>query len=203
VKEKWNIGLPILLMVVFAITRWPDLMPPNFSAAYGLVFCAGVYFPRRLSWWLPLATLFVTDVLVNVLHYHTSPVGAYMFVNYAVYGAIILLGQKFSAKAAWLSLVGGGLFGALIFYFITNTIAWLQDPDYAKTLAGWIQALTSGKPGWPSTWELFRNTLISGGLFSGLFAGAMKFSEAREAAEEDEPENEEEAEDATPEESQA
>ena len=59
-----------------------------------------------------------------------------------------------------------------------------------KTFLGWIQALTVGTPGWPHTWEFFRNTLLSGGLFTGLFAGAMKLggvdSEADEETEEEE-----------------
>jgi hypothetical protein len=41
VKEKWNIVLPVLLLIAFAVTRWPDFMPPNFSAAYALACCAG------------------------------------------------------------------------------------------------------------------------------------------------------------------
>jgi hypothetical protein len=53
---------------------------------------------------------------------------------------------------------------------------------YAKTLAGWIRALTTGMPGYPPTWEFFRGTLLSGGLFSALFVGAMKLSEARDEA---------------------
>jgi hypothetical protein len=64
----------------------------------------------------------------------------------------------------------------------------VYDPDYAKTLAGWLQALTSGIPGYPPTWTFFRNTLLSGGLFTGLFAGALKLTEAPEPAEEKEPE---------------
>ena len=51
---------------------------------------------------------------------------------------------------------------------------------YAKTLAGWIKALSIGTDGWPYTWEFFRNTLMSGGLFTGLFVGAMKLTEAPE-----------------------
>ncbi|HAV64107.1 MAG TPA: hypothetical protein DCY13_17290, partial [Verrucomicrobiales bacterium] len=67
--SSWTkIGLPVLLMAVFAVGRWPGLMPDNFSAVYALVFCGGVFLPRRLAWWLPLATLWMTDVLLN-LHY--------------------------------------------------------------------------------------------------------------------------------------
>ena len=189
-------------MVVFALTRWPDVMPDNFSAAYGLAFCAGVYFPKRLGWWLPLTVLLVTDILKNIFQYHTAAVSPYMLFNYVSYAAIIWLGRRVSARASWLKLVGGGLLGAVLFYLLTNTSAWLQDPGYAKTLAGWIQALTQGLPGFPHTWEFFRNSLLSGGLFTGLFAGAMKLNEAAEAAEEDETEPEP-VEETEPEQSQA
>jgi len=30
-------------------------------------------------------------------------------------------------------------------------------------------SLTTGLPGLPPTWEFFRNTLLSGGLFTALF----------------------------------
>ena len=177
-------------MIVFALTRWPGLLPVNFSAAYALAFCAGVYFPKRLAWPLPLATLLATDMLMNVLYYHVAPVSAYMLANYAAYAAIIALGQRFSARAAWLKLLGGSLLGAVLFYLVTNTAAWLQNPEYTKTLAGWIQALTTGIPGYPPTWLFFWKTLLSGGLFTGLFAGAMKLSEKMEAQEADTAEEE-------------
>jgi len=177
-------------MIVFALTRWPGLLPVNFSAAYALAFCAGVYFPKRLAWPLPLATLLATDMLMNVLYYHVAPVSAYMLANYAAYAAIIALGQRFSARAAWLKLLGGSLLGSVLFYLVTNTAAWLQNPEYTKTLAGWIQALTTGIPGYPPTWLFFWKTLLSGGLFTGLFAGAMKLSEKMEAQEADTAEEE-------------
>jgi hypothetical protein len=191
--------MPIVLMGAFALTRWPGLMPANFSAAYALVFCAGVYFPKRLAWWLPLATLLVTDVVLNVFYYQTSPVDDRMLINYLAYAAIILLGRQFKPRTVWVGLLAGGLAGALLFYLLTNSASWLMDPAYPKTLYGWIQALTVGTPGWPHTWEFFRNTLLSGGLFTGLFAGAMKLGDPVEAAEE-EPEAEAEPE---PEESKA
>ena len=184
-KEK--LGLPLLLMVLLALTRWPGLLPQNFSAVYGLLFCAGVYFPKRLAWWLPLATILFTDLLIN-WHYGVALINGYTLVNYAVYLLILWLGRRFSPKASFMSLLGGGLLSAILFYFITNTASWLQNPEYAKTLAGWLQALTIGTAGWPHTWEFFRNTLLSGGMFTGLFAGAMKLAAAAEPQEEAETE---------------
>lgn len=203
VRPNWNIALPVILMIVFAITRWPGLMPPNFSAAYALAFCAGVYFTGRLAWWLPLGTLAVSDVIIN-LYYVSQGFDAfqvYQLLNYAAFLLIIWLGRRFSARSSFLKLLSGGLLGAILFYIVTNTAAWFfnpfNNPEYTKNLAGWLIALTKGTAGWPQTWEFFRNTLMSGGLFTGLFVGVMKLSEAAEPKEEkaDEAEPEVEPED--------
>lgn len=187
-------GLPILLLVVLALTRIPGLLPPNFSPVYALLFCAGVYFSGWVAWLLPLGTVLITDVLLNV-HYGAAPLRLEMLGNYAAYAGIVWLGRQFNRRSSWLTLLGGGILGAILFYLVSNTASWLHDPAYAKNLAGWIQALTVGTPGWPHTWEFFRNTLLSGGLFAGLFAGAMKLGEATEpkAEEDEEPTEEPEA----------
>jgi hypothetical protein len=182
--------MPLLLMAIFALTRSPGIMPPNFSAAYALAFCAGVYFPRRLAWWVPLGTLCITDVVMNVFYYGVPPLDDRMAGNYLAYAAAIFLGQRFKPTASWLALLCGGIGGAIVFYFVTNSVSWITDPAYPKTLWGWIQALTVGTPGWPHTWEFFRNTMLSGGLFTGLFAGAMKLGGATEAEVEEEVEEE-------------
>ncbi len=185
------------MLVVFAVTRWPGLMPQNFSAAYALAFCAGVYFPKSIRWWAPLGTLLVVDLLLNTFYYHVSPLDAYIVVKLAAFALVIWLGTAFHSKKSWLTLISGGLLGALIFYVVTNAASWLFDPGYPKTLRGLIQALTTGLPGYPPTWTFLKNTLLSGGLFTGLFCGGMKLSEAAEDAKEEE---EETGEDAVPEE---
>lgn len=192
-KEKFNRWLPLLFLGLFALTRWPGLMPLNFSAAYALCFCAGVYFPGRQAWWLPLATLLATDLLLNAFYYHVQLFNFYMAINYFAYAALILLGRKFTARSSWLKLVSGGVLGAILFYLITNTAAWIYEPTqpYPKTPAGWWQALTIGTAGWPETWKFFRSTLLSGGLFTGLFAAAMKLTAETSAPGEEAAETEE------------
>jgi len=167
--------LPVIFVAVFALSRIPGLMPWNFSVAYAFAFCAGVYFPGAAKWWLPLAVMLATDVALDIFKYHVSPFGLDLAVNYLIYAVIIGLGKWLGPRAAYYKLILGGLLGATIFYLVTNTLSWLQDPYYAKTIAGWIQALTIGHTEWhPATWEFFRNTLLSTGLFTALFAGAAK-----------------------------
>jgi len=48
-----------------------------------------------------------------------------------------------------------------------------------KDLAGWLIAADQGTGGYPTHARILRNTLMSGGLFTGLFAGAPKAYEHR------------------------
>lgn len=66
---KKRLVWPMLLIVVFALSRWPGLMPPNFSAAYAILFCAGFYLPGRLGWIIPLCVLAGSDLLLNLFFY--------------------------------------------------------------------------------------------------------------------------------------
>ena len=192
-KEKWHRALPFVFVALFALSRWPGLLPHNFSAAYALVFCAGVYFPKRLSWWVPLLILLATDIGLNCYYQHLNPQDnvwsapnlANLGFNYAAYGALVFLGRRFNRRSSFTALLGGSLLGAVLFYLITNTAAWLfnpfQNPEYTKTLASWILALTKGVSGWPTTLEFFRNTLLGTGFFTGLFVAAEKITAAAES----------------------
>src|SRR5215212_2018067 len=148
--EKRNVWLPVLMMIVFAITRWPGLMPPNFSAAYALVFCAGVYLRNRLGWWVPLAIMALTDIALNFYYLSQGWNGfqVYQVMNYAAYAGIFWLGRKFKPRASFLALVCGGLLSAILFYIVTNTAAWFfnpfRNPEYNHTIASWLLALTKG-----------------------------------------------------------
>jgi len=174
---KSNILLATIFITVFAVSRIPGLMPSDFSVAYALMFCAGAFLGGAMAWWLPLAAMLVTDVALNVFYYHSPAVGWYLLINYAIYALLIGLGRLMGRKAPFYRLLLGGVFGAVIFYLVTNTLSWWMDSAYAKTLAGWVQALTVGRPDWhPSTWEMFRNTLLSGGLFTMLFAAVGKLA---------------------------
>jgi hypothetical protein len=185
---KGKILFPAIFVVTFALSRIPGLLPPNFSVAYAFAFCAGVFFQSRRAWWLPLAVMLATDLGLNFYYQYKLPDEdvwssanlSNLAFNYVAYGVLFFLGRRFKPQSSLLNLVGGGIFGAILFYFITNTASWLfnpfHNPEYTKTLTGWIIALTKGTGGYPSTWEFFRNTLLSGGLFTALFGAAAKFT---------------------------
>ena len=165
-------------------------MPSNFSAAYAIAFCAGLYFPFGFGAMVAFSTLLATDMAINLFVYHLSAFNWFTIPNYLAYAAILFLGRKFRPQMGFFSLMFGGLLGAVLFYLITNTGAWLQNPRYPKNFTGWVQALSTGLPEFPQTWEFFRNTMISGGLFTGLFVGGVKLGEKARDEESESPEEE-------------
>jgi len=189
-----KIWLPLLLMLIFAVSRWPDMLPQNFSAAHALLFCAAFWLPGWMGWVLPLATIIVTDILLNVFAYDVAVFDPRLVTNWMILALFVVLAKWLARRRSYGRVFLGTLFGALLFYFVSNTVSWMVNPAYAKTITGWVQALTVGLPGFPPTWVFGLKTLLGTGLFTGLFAGAMKLSEAMDATE-PEPEAEDTEED--------
>ncbi|KAB2667648.1 MAG: hypothetical protein DVB31_07915 [Verrucomicrobia bacterium] len=192
--------MPWVFLAVFAATRWPGLMPEDFSAAYALMFCAGVFFPGRAAWTAPFLVMLATDLALNLWYQFgkgwsvfTPSLILYLAGNYVGYAILVAFGRCLRPGSRLLSLVCGGVLGALVFYLVTNTASWLlnpfRNPEYTRTLAGWITALTKGAGGYPETWTFFRNTLLGGGLFTALFAGAWKLAPAESPLEKGEGES--------------
>jgi hypothetical protein len=190
-KKQWNRWLPLVFVALFAVSRIPGLLPLNFSAAYAFAFCAGVYFRGATACWLPLLVLVATDIGLNFyyeahgIHVWDWPDLNNQLFNYAAYAVLIGLGRRFKPQSSFPALLGGGLLSAILFYLITNTASWFfnpfHNPEYTKNFPGWLLALTKGTNGWPTTLEFFRNTLLSGGLFTALFVAAAKLTAPAES----------------------
>ena len=179
-RKTW---LPLVLMLVFAASRWPGMLPQNFSAAHALLFCAAFWLPGWMGWVLPLATIIVTDILLNLFHYSMPVMVPELVVNWMILALFVVLAKWLARRRSYGRVFLGTLIGALLFYLVSNTVSWLVNPVYAKSIAGWVQALTVGLPGFPPTWLFGLKSLLGTGLFTGLFAGAMKWSEALDATE--------------------
>lgn len=156
---------------------------PNFSPMAALVFCGAIFLPWRAGLLLPAAVLLVSDVILN-RHFGSPLFDSSMLVRYVALGALAGAGLwlRFNPKPA--PILAGSLAGSLLFYVTTNTASWLALDGYSKNFAGWVQALTTGLPGYqPQTWVFFRNSVVSDLLFTMLIL--LCVSAARENARED------------------
>ena len=176
----WLLGL----MVLFTAMRWPGLLPSNFSPVYAICFCAGLYLNGWRAWAVPLGLLFVSDLVMNYFVYRPmgySVFSAGMIGSYALYLLLIAMGCRLGEKQSAVVLIGGGMLGACAFFFGSNTLVWLSDPMYAKTVAGWVQSFTLGKAGFPPAILFLRNSVVSGALFAAVIVFAVRYIRSVEA----------------------
>ncbi len=172
----------IVLATLYRLLPTMDLSLSNFTPVMAIAFCGAVYFRNRWMWLVPFVALSVSDVYIN--HFYAKEFGyswplSGLVARTACFGAALLLGAFVARRKSWLSLLNGGLIGAILFYLVTNTQSWWADPFYAKSLAGWWQALTIGHPEFPPTIFFFKNTLFGDLMFTGLFAGLMEWAAHR------------------------
>ena len=144
----------------------------NFSPLASVALCGAAFFPRRLAVIFPLGALFVSDLILNA-HYGVSLVNLQMLPQYLALGVIVALGLSLRRTPRPGPLLLGSLAGSLLFYVVTNSGAWLWNPEYARTVAGLGQALTTGVSGHASTLLFFRNSAVSDLLFTVLFVWCM------------------------------
>lgn len=175
----------LLLVVLAAAYRLLAVHQPallNIAPLMAMAFCSAVYLRDKRWWAVPFAALALSDLYLNydyaTAYGDTWSAGA-ILVNFACYGAALGVGALVAGHRSWLNLFSGALGASLLFYVATNSAAWLSDPFYAKTGAGWWQALTVGRPEFPPTLWFFRNTLIGDLLFTGVFALALEWHARR------------------------
>lgn len=141
----------------------------NFAPMTAIVLCGAVHFPRRVALAVPLLALFVSDLILNA-KYGVSLLSIEMLTRYVALGLVGVLAWSLRENPRFGRTLLASLAGSVIFFLLTNTAAWLTDPIYAKTGAGWVQALTVGHPGFlPTTLQFFRNSLVSDFLFTTVF----------------------------------
>lgn len=177
--------LAIVLIVLAAVWRVVAVYVPtlsNFAPLMALTFCGAVYLRDKRLWFVPFLALTFSDFFLNAYYdaaFHTTWTWPSVLVRLACFALALPIGRAVAARKSWLNLLSGSLAGAAIFYLATNTDAWLHDPYYVKSAAGWWQALTVGRPEYPPTIFFFRNTLVSDLLFTGVFAMAMELGALR------------------------
>lgn len=168
----------ILLAVVFRCST-PHLDGlANFSPLMAITFCAAIYLPRKTAFFVPLLALFISDLILNST-YQTALLQPFMLGTYACYLVAGLFGLWVAQHKNLWTLLGGCLLSTVLFYFVTNTLAWFSTPAYAPTFVGWIQALSLGLPGFPPTYTFLRNSLASDLAFTLLFVGCMEWGAAK------------------------
>lgn len=169
------VALAVGLRAVKSTEMGADWLP-NFSPWMALAFAGTLLFPKAMPWWGVVAVMVGLDVIVQ-----GSVIMAYPGTMGLVYGCFALAafaGSRFRGRVGGLGVVWGSVVCSLGFYLVTNTLSWLVMPEYARLVAGWVQALTTGLPGFPPTWTFLRNSLLSDAGFGLLLVLACQMEAA-------------------------
>lgn len=179
--------MPFALALLVLAAGWRVLAVANpgfsnFAPLMAITFCSAVYFRDKRMWLIPFAALAFSDIFLDHYYaaaFHEEWKWPSVVIRVICFVVALPIGQLVARHKSWLNLFSGALAGSVVFYIVTNTDAWVRDPFYLKTFAGWWQALTVGRPEFPPTLLFFRNTLLSDLFFTGLFALVMEAAALR------------------------
>lgn len=172
-KRAWF--LPLLMIVLIAAFRvlgssFPEQLA-NFQPISALCFAAGaILIGRGSSILVPAIAWLISYPLASIMQGYSpleNPEGAVV----AIVGLALtsLIGIWFREVKNPVGLLFGGLLAAVAFHFVTNSLHWIVDVRYAKTMEGYSQAIWFGLPtdALPS-WAFFRNLAYANVLFLGM-----------------------------------
>ncbi|MDP2946980.1 MAG: hypothetical protein Q8N88_02600 [Nanoarchaeota archaeon] len=132
--------------------------PPNFAPIAAIALFAGVYLSRKLAFFLPILAMVISDIFIGYYDFRLMA---------AVYGSFlicVILGFWLKKNKKWYMIGGSAIFGAILFFLITNFAVWVFTPWYTKTIAGLIQCFLMALP-------FFKNTLMGNLFYVSCFFG--------------------------------
>jgi hypothetical protein len=139
--------------------------PPNLTSVTAVALFGGAYFSdRRLAFLVPLAALFLSDLVLGFYHH--------MEIVYASFALIVCIGLWLQKNRSPLHIAGAALASSLLFFLLTNFGIWAFGSFYPMTLNGLIACYVAAIP-------FFRNTLLGDVLYTIVLFGGFALLERR------------------------
>ncbi len=173
VNTRW--GIVAAVVIVLAMSR---LLPHtvafslfNFSPLGGIALFSAAYFNRKyMAYLLPLAALWLNNLLIDNLFFAQYYEGFAWFANPEVYFAfalIVLMGSGLLKKITLPRVGIAAVAASLVFFIVTNFYAWFNTDLYPKTSAGLVACYIAAIP-------FYWNTLASDVFYSAVLFGGFE-----------------------------
>ena len=164
-----NILFATILILVAAsmkLLTHPHSIDPIIALS---LFSGVIIKDRKWSFAIPLFTLLLSDILLEIAFpgngfYGTSQIGNYFSLLFIT---VLGFGMK---KINWITVPLFSVSASLAFYFLSNTNVFLSDVDsyYSKDLNGYFNCMIAGIP-------FIKNSLINDLMFSAILFGGYVF----------------------------
>jgi hypothetical protein len=169
-----NSKTPRLLLALFLVVLGTVLRviphPWNLTPVGAVALFSGATFDRRRwSFLLPLTTLFLGDVALELTTGHGFH--SLMPVVYGTFAMIVVFGLLLRDRRDSSRAVGSGaVASATLFFVTTNFAVWASGMTYPMTWAGLVQCYVAGIP--------YYGTMLAGDLlYSALLFGTFAWAE--------------------------
>ena len=163
----------VAMILVSALYRIIPGRPYGFAPQIAMaLFCGAVIPNRKLSFLVPLGSMFVSDLLFELVYRlgWSGVQGFYQgqWVNYLLFGGLTCLGWAIRPKKI-VPIALGSLAGPVLYFLASNFATWIGGGGYQrpKTWDGLLQCMNDGLPFFRGSLEA---TLLFGTLFFGSFA---------------------------------
>lgn len=174
---KVNKNILIVLLVLIAVASLYRIMPNRpygFSPIFAMTLFGGAIFVKNKKWAfvLPLLSLFISDVLYQILYLNGMAItpGFYegQLLNYALFGALTCIGF-FIHNIKVLNVLLASIASPTIYFLISNFLVWTGNGGFGrpKTFAGLMQTYTDALPFYPNS--VYSTILFSAILFGGYY----------------------------------
>jgi len=167
----------ILLVLIASLYRVMPGRPYGFAPQVAMALFAGsVVNDKKLSFLLPILSLFISDVIYEVLYRNgLSTIGGFydgQLLNYVLFAVLTVVGF-FVNKDKIIDIALGAIAGATGYFLLSNFGVWLlggldiNNIPYPKTALGLINCFAAGVPFYKMSIysTLFFSTILFGGYY--------------------------------------
>lgn len=157
--------IAVAISTLVKILCAPQIDLSGFTAVIAVSLFAGLTIKdKKLAFLFPLLTLFISDILLQVLHaLNLFPYSGFysgQITNYVLFVLLTLIGIAFrNYKTA--GIVAAAFIGPTVFFLLSNFVVWKTQGDimgYNKDISGLWQSYSFGLP-------FYRNSLLSTFIF--------------------------------------
>jgi hypothetical protein len=153
----------VTCMIVVAADSRLIPHPPNLASVTAVALFGGAYlYERRLAFLVPMAALFLSDL---VLGFYSR-----MWVVYGSFALVVCIGLLLHRRRTPAAIASAALASSILFFVLTNFGVWVFGSLYPKTMEGLLACYVAAIP-------FFQNTIMGDALYTTVLFGGFSLAE--------------------------
>jgi len=164
----------VLVLILMALAGRMLPHPENFTPVLAVALFGGAMLSGRLAYVVPLAAMFLSDLLLG------QAFDAMTLVVYGCFLAAVGIGQWLGRHRTWTRTGVAALGGSLLFFVVTNFAVWVAPSGapalYPHTFDGLVECYWMALP-------FFRNSLAGDLFWTAMLFGVFDLLHWRRRAE--------------------